>query len=634
LSSHLPCKKCGNGLPIVRGSAAQCPYCGTKTFYMESIYSFKHFLRKILKLKTHKNKIKIKEEELEIRKFSIKNFYRNIYSDFNDYRHLIITKLDNIDINPVKLFNVIRTAGNLILVIEKFLIPFLSEEKTIIEYQEYRDHLFIMNKSLLGLFFTYYAKETNYIKNCIKFYKLAEENYQNIVDFCKITKFEEKKSKVNKYKPIYSILVEFTIILRKILNKNPRYFSDKLVELIKKLDNLNEKSIQIYNLYDQINQIYQLERDTYTLLEKVKLNKQLMFTESLEDNIILTDENLDKLNHIRNWIEETSVAYQEYQANLLKLHSGRLIKYLESYRDEFINYKKESAEQFDNILGEMINGALEAYNSESIEALDILSQFMQKNIYKGGIIKRFEIEHEDLIQMEESLKKVIEDLFKKPILRNFESDYYKKLISLISGKHTEFDKYILKFIHRIFEKFEEIRFKRLLSLTEQRSQFSSKYKPCLKKLIDLSFTLNEEVLQYPLFIDIDIQNKNLKVNNPEIITLYIENPSPTDIKDVNIYFFMPNSLQSKMNSTSIKRLKGNEIRKIKTRITPKEKGFFLCMVMIEYQHTNKTYWMPSIKFELDVEEEVKFTYHPSVFRKTYESELTAAKILNYSRNYS
>lgn len=630
---HLPCKKCGSCLPLVKGSAIQCPYCGSKTFYKESVYSFKYYISEILNLTIIKQKKKIDDRELERRKLLIKSYFHKINTKFYDYRHLVITKLDEINLDLVKLLNLIREAGNFDIIIEEFLLNHLPEGNGKIKFQEIRDLSYLINKSLLGLYYSYLAKEITQIKHCCKFYHYAERNYQNIVDYCNITKFENNASSLCKKKEIYSILVKFVSILRNILNKNPSYYSEKLEDLLVRLGRFKEGDIQAYNLYTQIDHIYQLERDTSVLLEKVRIDNPFSITEPVNENLIHNmEEDINKLNHVRNWIKDISDKFYIYQKNLLKLHSGRLVKYLESYREEFLSYKNKNAEKIDDLLGTMVNKALDTYNSEIIEALDILSYFMQKNIYNKEVIERFEIEHDDFIKMEELLKNFINNLFKKPLLRNIESEYYKKLISLISGKRTEFDKYILKYVDRLLKNFEEIRNKKVLSLEEQRNQFRLEIKPNLQKLINLSFTLNEENLPYPLFIDISFENKKLKVDYPEIVTLTIENPNLTDIKDIKIYFFMPDSFQSKLKFTNIKRLKANETRKIKTRIIPRERGTFLTMVMMEYQHTNKTFWMPSIKFELEVEDIKRYAYHP-INKASYEYVLEANHRLKFIRSF-
>lgn len=631
--SQLPCKKCGSGLPLVKGSVIQCPYCGSKTYYLESIYSFRYYVSEILSLTSIKEKRKIDDSELKRRKLLIKSYFHKINTKFNDYRHLVITKLDEINIDLVKLFNLIREAGNFEIIIEKFLLNHLPQSNERIKFQEIRDSSYIINKSLLGLYYSYLAKEIKNYKHCSKFYYFAERNFQNIVDYCHITKFENQASHIYDKEEIYSILVKFVSILRNILNKNPRYYSEKLENLLKKLGKIGLIDIQTYNLYTQIDHIYQLERDTAVLLEKVRIDNPFSQTESINENLILDmEEDIKKLNYVRNWIKDISEKFYIYQRNLLKLHSGRLIKYLESYREEFLNYKNKNAEKIDDLLGTMVNKVLDTYNSEIIEALDILSYFMQKNIYNQEVIERFEIEHDDLIKMEEALKNFINNLFKKPLLRNIESEYYKKLISLISGKRTEFDNYISKYINRLLKNFEEVRNQKVLSLEEQRNQFSLEIKPSLQKLINLSFTLNEENLPYPLFIDISFENRKLKVDYPEMVTLTIENPNLTDIKDIKIYFFIPDSFQSKLKFTNIKRLKANETRKMKTRIIPRERGTFLSMVMMEYQHTNKTFWMPSIKFEIEVEDTKRYLYYP-VTRANFEYVLEANHRLKFIRSF-
>ncbi len=599
---YLPCKKCGSGLAIVKGSVAQCPYCGAKTLYMESIYSFKYYLGEILNLTLYRSDKKAKASELERRKSLIEKFYYNLKTDFDEYRHLIITKLDKINIDPLKLFHTIRTAGNFGIIIEEIILPKIDDEKDIKKYKEFKDFSFIINKSLIALYYSYLAKNSLSVENCEKYYKLAENNYQNIVDFCNISKLENIKSNIYKNKEIYVILSEFTAILRRILNNNPKFYSDKLEDLLDRLIKIKVEEFRKYNLFDQIENIYQLERETSVVLEKVKIDCPLLSTDNLEENLIFdNDADMEKLNSVRNWIETVSERYQRYQRSLLKLHSGKLVKYLESYRTEFINYKNKNVQKFNTLLEVMILKAFEGYNSEAVELLNSLSDLLQEDKLNEKVIDKFEIEYSDLIQLDELLKNFIKDLFEKPLLRDLEAEYYKKLISLISTKHSEFDNYILKYINYLFQWFEETRSKKFLSLEEQKNQFSLNVKPNLQKLIKLSYNLDEKLLPYPLFIDLKVHNKKLKLNHPEIITVSIENPNLSDIKDIKIYFFMSDSFESKLEFTSIKRLKSKEVSKIKTKIIPKKIGKFLFMVMVEYQHINKTFWMPSIKLELEVE---------------------------------
>ncbi|MHA2120871.1 MAG: hypothetical protein ACW990_06660, partial [Promethearchaeota archaeon] len=449
---------------------------------------------------------------------------------------------------------------------------------------------------------------------------------------CNIIELENNGVEISKKREVFKILADFSSILGSILYENPTYFSSKLGELLQRLKKFKGNGVQIYHLYSQIKNIYELERNTSNLLENIRVDDPFSLTDPIiEEKFSTSEENLDKLNRIRDWINNVSDKYQNYQKSLLKLHSGRIMKYLGSYRAEFFHYKNQTAKKFDNLLGTMINKALEEYNLETVEALETVSNIMHKNIYNTNLIETLKIGHDELIEMDELVKSFADNLFKKPLLRNLESEYYKKLISLISGKHSEFDRYILKSINRILNNFEELRKNEVISITDQRKQFLSEIKPNLQKLIDLSFTLNEEILPYPLFIDIEIQNQKLKVNNPETITFNIENPNSIDIKNIKIYFFVPESFHNKQNFTTIKKLKANDRRKIKARIIPKEKGTFPSIVMIEYQHFNKTFWMPSIKFKLVVETFRKFIPLPMINKEIYQSELQTTRILNVLR---
>ncbi|MFW9988268.1 MAG: hypothetical protein ACFFC3_06400, partial [Candidatus Odinarchaeota archaeon] len=485
---------------------------------------------------------------------------------------------------------------------------YLKNEVILVKYQEFRDIAYIINKTSLGLYFSYLARNSIYFENCSDYYRFAEKNYQNILDFCNITKFENRYSKICEKGVLYEILSKFVAILRGILNKNPKYYSEKLKELLLKLKEIKTKGFQKYILYTQIESIYLLEHNTSVLLEKIKIDNPLISNYSFEENFIYDlEENLNKINRVRNWIKNISDKYRIIQNNLLKLHSGKFINYLELYRTEFTNYEYINVKKFNRLLEQMIKKAFEAYNSEVIEIMNCLSNTLHNNIINESVLRKFEIEYNALINLDDLLKNFIKNIFQKPLLREFTSKHYKKLNSLISAKHAEFDKQILNYINKTLLNFEEFRNRNVLSLEEQKYQFKSELKPTLQKLLNLSFNLDEKVLSYPLFIDIEVKNKILKENNPEIINLRIENPNLTDIENLKLYFFMSNSFHSKLKSTNIKRLKANERRRIKIKIIPKEPETSLFMVMAEYQHTNKTFWMPSIKIKFKVERSEQIT---------------------------
>ena len=93
----------------------------------------------ILKLSSLNKEKKVDNKEIVRRKIFIEMYFTNLRSNFKEYRHLIITKLDSVNINPVKLFYLIRAAGNLELVIDRFLIRYLEEDNSKQKYLEFRD---------------------------------------------------------------------------------------------------------------------------------------------------------------------------------------------------------------------------------------------------------------------------------------------------------------------------------------------------------------------------------------------------------------------------------------------------------------------------------------------------------------
>ena len=266
--THLPCKKCGSSLPIVKGSVVQCPYCRAENLYMESFYTLKYYLSDILKLSSLYKANKANIKEIIRRKILIETYFTDLRAKFKDYRHLIITKLDSVSIDPVKLFYLIRSAGNFELIIDRFLIKYLEEDPSKRKFLELRDKAYIINKSLLGLYYSYLAKNTNRYRKSFRFYLHAEKNYQNVVDYCNIVNLDDNNPQFYRIGKFYSILVKFTNIMRNILDKNPKLFTEELGSLLQELESIYKNDIHIYNLHKQIENIIQIIERRNDLLNK------------------------------------------------------------------------------------------------------------------------------------------------------------------------------------------------------------------------------------------------------------------------------------------------------------------------------------------------------------------------------
>ena len=65
---------------------------------------------------------KVKLKEILRRKILIESYFNEIKSSFKEYRHLIITKLDSINVDPVKLFYLIRASGNFEIIIDRLIV--------------------------------------------------------------------------------------------------------------------------------------------------------------------------------------------------------------------------------------------------------------------------------------------------------------------------------------------------------------------------------------------------------------------------------------------------------------------------------------------------------------------------------
>lgn len=609
MSSHLPCVKCGSSISIVEGSLVQCFNCGTKNVHSESLNLLNDYLLEIMNKRVsdllHQE---IDNEETENRKRLVEGTFHDYNSQYFDNKYLIVTKLDELNKNPIEVLNFAKDLGCLHVVVDEFLLPHLKESVSKDIFIEIRSLSKIYNETLLGLYFSLLSKDKYKLEDCSKFYQFAQRNYENVVEFCDSIKLSNPSFNITKIKVLSSVLARFSNLLRNILTENPTYSTQKFEELFKELDKIKQKDMQVLNLWSQIENVYTLGRDTSLILEELRL-KDPFSRISTEENLMYSmEENLEKLDSIRDWINQISDKYKSYQSQLLKLHSGQFIEYLQTYRTEFTNRRERSIEQFDELLERIITKATIDYNLETIEALDILSNYVRKEEIDQSpeiLIQRFEIDHDDLVKLDDNLKLFVTECFKKSFVKNLEAEHYSELVQMISEKHSEFDRYILKYITHLLREFEEKRNEKILSLEEQRNLFIVELKPNVKRLIDASFTLKEEMVPYPLFIAIIMLSRQLAVNHPEKISVLIENPNLVDIKNINVSFFMPNSFQSSLRYAQLKKIKSQDGRKIETEITPTEKGIFHFMVMIEYQTTGikETFWMPSIKIELEVEED-------------------------------
>ena len=604
----LPCVKCGTGLSLIEGSTVQCFACGTINGYMESYDLFLQYLREILEisLRESESEGKISNQEIDRRKKFIESFFNDKIAKSAYFSNVIITKLDEIEYDQNELLSLIKDFGNLEIIINEFVLPFIEGELSRNEFTEITGTSYIYNKSLLALYHSYLAKIKHKFEDVNIYYQLAERNYENLLTYCNNLKGESINLDTEALKILFSSALNFSKLLRKFLEENPNYSSEALEEITKQLNPVKERDNRVVNLISQVDRIYELGKETSFILEEMRKREIFSGFEPFQENLFKNfSEILDKTDQIKNWIEDISIRYKNHQKNLLKLHLGKFIEYLKTYREEYNNRYSKIIEKFNTILEQIIKNAISNYNMETIEMIDILVDFMEKiDLSDETIINRFSIEHDDLLKLDESLKDFVLESFKKSIDYALEREISSELLNSLATKHSDFDKKILKFVYKILKDFEEFRNKNKLSLEEQRNQFILEIQPKIKRIIDASFTLREDLIPYPLFLEVVLLSRDLKVNEEQTISLLLENPSPeSEVKNVNISFFVPKSFKSSLRYIQLKKIKPSQKKQVSTQITPTEPGKFHFMAMVEYKHTNETFWMPSITTEFNVSED-------------------------------
>ena len=604
----LPCVKCGAGLSLVEGSTVQCFACGTVNGYMESYDLLLQYLREILETPSEgiSKEQKVSKQEVEKRKGLIESVFNEKIAKSAYYSHIVITKLDDVEFNQEELLALAKDFGNIEIITNDYVLPYVEGGLYKSEFREIINTSYIYNNSLLALYHSYLAKIKHKLEDSNVFYQLAERNFENILSYCESLKGESVNLELEPLKIIFSAALEFCKLLRKFLIENPNYSSEKLEDLVKNLKEVKEKDNRVVTLIEQIDMIYKLGTDARFILEEIRKREIFRdFDPFREDFFKFFGDIVEKSDHVKKWIEDISERYQTHQKNLLKLHLGKFIEYLKTYREEFNNRRKKVVEKYNTTLEQIIKNAISSYIMETIEMIDILVDFMDKiELSDETIINRFTIEHDDLIKLDESLKSFIIQIFKKSIEKNLDKEYYPELLNSLASKHADFDKKILKYIYKLLKDFEDYRNKNKLSLEEQRNQFILELQPKIKRIIDASFTLTEDLIPYPLFLEVVSLTKELKVEEEQTISLLLENPSPiADIKNVNISFFVPRSFKSSLRYMQLNKIKPNQKKQISTQITPTESGKFHFMAMIEYKNVGESFWMPSITMEFTVTED-------------------------------
>ncbi len=140
--------RCGASSSIVEGTLVQCFYCGTKNVYSESVSLLNNYLAEILNIEAiDKISAEISNEEIERWRSSIESYFHEVSSGFYEHKKLIITKIDEDEIDKDKLLKLIQGTGNLEVIIEEFLLPHLKDTISKSNIQEIKLHAHIFNKS-------------------------------------------------------------------------------------------------------------------------------------------------------------------------------------------------------------------------------------------------------------------------------------------------------------------------------------------------------------------------------------------------------------------------------------------------------------------------------------------------------
>jgi hypothetical protein len=107
----------------------------------------------------------------------------------------------------------------------------------------------------------------------------------------------------------------------------------------------------------------------------------------------------------------------------------------------------------------------------------------------------------------------------------------------------------------LIDKFIEERDEKGYTIEEQRDKFNLEFRPLLDNLIRESFTITEDQIPYPIFIELVMLTTQLEVDKEYKVFFIIENPAKLSIDDVNVSFFVPNTFKIRTRQYKIGKMK-------------------------------------------------------------------------------
>ncbi|MHA1732606.1 MAG: hypothetical protein ACTSU5_11735 [Promethearchaeota archaeon] len=601
--NSLPCVMCGNLLSgLVEGTVVQCFACGTDNVLVESTDALSKFA---LEYYSWNRLPQVPGGGLPTSSVGeCVQVSEKIFQDFLNERQkfdkVLVTRVDADVPSDEEVHEIGMKFGFLACILANFVFPathHLGNEPNLREIF-YKSR--IENLVFTALHHSIVSKKAFELEEAANSLKLCSRNLQKAAEICREAEASEWHLDFGDEELLLSLGAEFSEYLIRALTENPAYYSQELEDLVVKLNTLEFSRARV--LKSQVQRIYVISTSVQFYLEELRNRDPFGEIDVYQEHSL--DHVEDKISNCLQtleWLRELRDKFKKNQMELMKLHLGKFVPYLKTYRAEFESRFEATTKFFDEMLEKIIKNANSDYGIEYFELFDEVEELITlESVGEDELINRLAATHDDLEQLDEKLKHLVFELFKLAQERNLQKLFLAEIISSISEKHSHFDLKILDFINALFKHFQDYRNENRLTIEQQREYFLSDLQPKVRKLIDASFTLKEENIPYPIFMELILVDTDLRLNESHRITMVIENPSLVTIRGVSVTFFVPNSFDIMHRTTSLSRLKPWERKSVTTDIIPTEKGPYHLMCMVQYEHVNESFWIPSVKIEVFV----------------------------------
>ncbi len=613
MAAVLPCVKCGAPVSgLVEGTTSTCFFCGTLNIYLESTTMLSSFLQEgfnTIKLPPLDGTEKPLQATIETRIKALQELFQNLLPEKLIAKdHILVSKIDDLELNPAEILKLARSFGLLAISATDFILPYLQGSTRASEIQSIIMGASIENFTLIGLYHSLLGKKDFTDNQVVNLFQQAAHCYQKIGELITAEANVALGFDFSVEGKLYECAQQFADLLAKAVLENPAYYSDEIEKIALKLKEVPDLPARGQVLLGQVMDFYDLAKSVMFIMKDLRDANSIWLIDAYQEKIMLrTVEILDSVVRAQAWVKQIYAKFKDVQSKLQRLHCGHILEYLKTYRTEFENRYDETTGKLDHILETIITNSLADYGLECVEIFDRLEAIFGRKFDPDITINRLTAVRDELDELDSLLKDFIQSLLKYAFTPAFDGKTQKDLISAVSDQHGQFDSKLLDYINLLFTQFMDQRNEQRWILEKQREVFLTELKPRIKRLVDSSYTLHEEKMPYPLFMELIILKTVLVAGAAQRILLLIENPSDIPVENLRISFLVPKSFDIVKRYARLKFLKPHEKKAIGTQVIPTESGTFHLMGMVQYEHLYEKYWLPSFKVSIEVQSETAET---------------------------